>query len=70
MQAPDLSASALKSALWNTLNGIRSGEIQPDAADAIATQSREIIRTTKLQLQVATQANRDVPAEVIAFAEK
>ena len=41
----------------------------PNRADAIAAQSREILRTVKTQLQVAGQAKRGVPEEIIKFAE-
>jgi hypothetical protein len=64
-----LTAENLKSALWDTLNKVRSGEIQPSQADAIATQSREILRTVNTQLRVASQSKRDVPLEVINFSE-
>lgn len=66
----ELTASNLKETLWQTLNDIRSGSIQPGAGDAIASQAREILRTVKVQLQVTGQAKRPVPAEVITFAEK
>jgi hypothetical protein len=67
---PDLNASNLKSALWDTLNELRSGAVQPGQGDAIAAQAREILRTVKVQLQVTSQSKRSVPADVIAFAEK
>ncbi len=66
----DLTATNLKGALWETLNEIKSGAIQPGQGDAIASQAREILRTVKVQLQVTNQAKRSVPVEVIAFAEK
>jgi hypothetical protein len=69
-KTPDLNASNLKSALWETLNGLKSGAVQPGQGDAIAAQAREILRTVKVQLQVTSQSKRSVPADVIAFAEK
>jgi hypothetical protein len=66
----DLNASNLKEALWQTLNEIKAGSIQPGQGDAIASQAREILRTIKVQLQVTAQSKRSVPADVIAFAEK
>jgi len=42
----------------------------PNRADAIAAQSREILRTVKIQLQVAGQAKRQVPQEIIEFSER
>jgi hypothetical protein len=65
-----LTASSLKQALWDTLNGLSDGKIQPGQGDAIACQAREILRTVKVQLQVINQSKRSVPLEVIEFAEK
>lgn len=69
-ESKELNASNLKAALWETLNGIRSGAVQPGQGDAIAAQAREILRTVKVQLQVTSQSKRSVPADVITFAEK
>lgn len=66
----DLTATNLKSALWDTLNAVKDGSMHPGSADAIASQAREILRTVKVQLQVTQQAKRSVPADVITFAEK
>ena len=64
-----LSASNLKDALWETLTDLRTENILPNRADAIAAQAREILRTVKVQLQVAGQAKRQVPDEIIRFSE-
>lgn len=66
---PDLNAQNLKSALWTTLNAVKDGEMEPGHADAIASQAREILRTTNTQLRIVQQSKRQVPAEVINFAE-
>ena len=66
----ELTATNLKNALWDTLNDIKSGTVQPGQGDAIAAQAREILRTVKVQLQVTSQSKRSVPADVIAFSEK
>lgn len=66
----ELTATNLKAALWETLNDIKSGAIQPGQGDAIASQAREILRTVKVQLQVTSVAKRSVPVEVITFSEK
>lgn len=66
----ELNASNLKAALWDTLQDIKSGAVQPGQGDAIASQAREILRTVKVQLQVTQASKRSVPADVIAFAEK
>jgi len=66
----DLNATNLKMALWETLQAIKDGTVQPGQGDAVAAQAREILRTVKVQLQVTNQSKRSVPADVIAFAEK
>jgi hypothetical protein len=67
---PVLSAVNLKTALWETLQSLKSQVIQPGEGDAIAAQAREILRTVKIQLAVCGQAKRKVPQEVIDFAEQ
>ena len=65
-----LTASSLKDILWETLNDVKSEQMLPNRADAIAAQSREILRTIKTQLQVSSQAKRGVPTEIIEFSER
>lgn len=65
----DLSAKNLKSALWETLNSVKEGKMEASQADSVASQAREILRTTNTQLRVAQQAKRPVAADVITFAE-
>ena len=65
-----LTASSLKDILWETLTDLKHENILPNRADAIAAQSREILRTVKIQLQVAGQAKRQVPQEIIEFSER
>jgi hypothetical protein len=66
----DLTATSLKLALWETLNGLKTGNMQPAEGDAIASQAREILRTTNTQLRIFQQSKRPVSADVISFAEK
>ena len=65
----ELTAENLKNALWDTLKCIKSGQIQPAQGDAIAAQAREILRTVKVQQAVSVQTKRNLPTEVINFAE-
>lgn len=65
-----LTASSLKDILWETLTDLKTDQMMPNRADAIAAQSREILRTIKVQLQVAGQAKRAVPQEIIEFTER
>lgn len=65
-----LSARTLKNVLWETLKGLRTGHLPTNEADSIATQAREILRTTSTQLRISQQAKRPIPTEVIDFSEK
>lgn len=65
----DLNAINLKGQLWETLQGIRSGDITPGSGDAVAAQAREILRTVRTQLAIFTQANQAVTDELIEFAK-
>ena len=64
-----LTATALKNVLWDTLNEVKTGTMDPGNADSIATQAREIIRTTNTQLRISHQTKRPVPTDVINFSE-
>lgn len=64
-----LTATNLKNALWETLNNVKEGKIDAGQADSVASQAREILRTTKVQLDIARLTKRDVPAEVLTFSE-
>lgn len=65
-----LTAGSLKDILWETLTDLKYENILPNRADAIAAQSREILRTIKVQLQVAGAAKRQVPQDIIEFSER
>lgn len=65
-----LTASGLKNILWETLTDLKHENILPNRADAIAAQSREILRTIKTQLQVAGASKRAVPQDIIEFSER
>ncbi len=65
-----LTAGSLKDILWETLTDLKHDNIMPNRADSIAAQSREILRTIKVQLQVAGQAKRGVPQDIIDFSER
>lgn len=66
----ELTATNLKSALWETLNHVKTEAMSPAQADAIASQAREILRTTNTQLRIASQSSRQIPSDVINFSEK
>jgi hypothetical protein len=65
-----LTASNLKKVLWETLNQVKEGKVECGQADAIASQAREILRTTKVQLQISSLSKRDLPVDVLNFNEQ
>ena len=65
-----LNASSLRNVLWETLNDIRANQMLPNRGDAIASQAREILRTVKTQMQIASAARRGIPEDIIDFSEK
>ena len=64
----ELNAVNLKSALWDTLQKVKSGKMTAGSGDAIASQAREILRTVRTQLHVFSQASEPVSAELIEFS--
>lgn len=64
-----LTATNLKNVLWDTLLKVKSGKMEAGQADSVASQAREILRTTTVQLKVASQSNRVIAKDVIEFAE-
>lgn len=65
----NLNAKNLKETLWECLNDVKDGKIQAAEADSVATQAREILRTTNTQLRIFSQSKRNVDTELIDFAE-
>lgn len=63
-----LNAVTLKKQLWETLHQVKSGELDAAKGDAIASQAREILRTTKTQLMIIDRARVEVSAELKEFA--
>lgn len=59
-----LSAKNMKEMLWQTMQEVRSKKITPKAAQAVASQSREIIRIVRIELQVASMRG-DKPRRVL-----
>lgn len=66
---PKLNAENLKAVLWETLQSVKNGTMEAGQADSVASQAREILRTTTVQLKVASQSNRVISKDVIDFAE-
>lgn len=51
------------------MNAVKDGRMEAGQADSVASQAREILRTTNTQLRVAQQSKRAVAIDVIEFAE-
>jgi len=68
MPRNELSAKNLKATLWDTINDLREQKIDPGVADAIASQSREMIRIVREQRMIVQNAGLAMPDEVIEFA--
>ena len=47
-----LTSKNLKNTLWETLNEIKDGELEPSKGSAIAYQAREIVRTINTELRI------------------
>lgn len=69
MARTKLSAVALKETLWDTLNEVKAGKLDPAVADSVATQAREILRTVKLQCSILGQAKEALSGEIVDFAK-
>jgi hypothetical protein len=65
-----LTAVSLQNVLWETLQDIKNNEMLPNRGDAIASQAREILRTVKTQMQIASAARRGLPQSIIDFSEE
>lgn len=69
MQDLTLTAKNLKNILWSTLQKLQKRKIKVAEADAIAIQSRELVRVIRSQQGILQQGNRPVTAELINYAE-
>jgi hypothetical protein len=68
MPRNELSAKNLKGTLWDTINDLREQKIDPGVADAIASQSRELVRVTREQRMIVQNAGVAMPDELVQFA--
>lgn len=69
MDKKDLSAKAMKAVLWETLQKLESNDIDVGTADAIAQQSREIVRVIKTQQSILSQAKENITDELVSYAK-
>lgn len=64
------TAKQLKEILSDTLSRLQSKKITVREADAIAQQSREIIRVINSQKEICTYTKTTLPEELIDYATK
>lgn len=62
-----LNAKNLKNELWGVLQDVRTRKIEPIEAEAIASQSREIVRVLRVQQSVIKQASESITQEMLEF---
>ncbi len=48
-----LNTDNLKQTLWETLQGVKTKKIDPAIANSIASQSREIMRIVRTEMEIA-----------------
>ncbi len=53
VKAVNFTAVNLKKTLWDTLQAVKTGDVDYKVANAVASQSREIARIVKLELEMA-----------------
>lgn len=61
-----LTSGSLKAELWDTLQAVKAKEIDPKIANAIGTQSREIMRIIKMELTIVAMAGRKPKGRLLA----
>ena len=64
-----LSVKNMKTVLWETLQKLEKNDIDVGSADAIAQQSREIVRVIKVQQSILSQAKENITDELIDYAK-
>lgn len=62
-----LNAKNLKNELWGVLQDVREGKIEPVQAEAVASQSREIIRVVRTQQSIIKQAGQTITQDMVDF---
>lgn len=65
-----LTAKAMKTLLWETLQNLKNGSMEVSKADSVAIQCREIIRVIKTQQSIMKQAGENITQELVDYATK
>lgn len=64
-----LTASELKTTLWETLESLKIGKIEVDDATAISSLGKAIVNVTTVQLKISQHSGRTLPQDIIDFSE-
>lgn len=64
----NLTSENLKSELWNTLQLVKAKGISPQVANAVAAQSREIMRVVRTEISIADSMGKK-PSQTILRSE-
>lgn len=70
VRSEEPNATGLKRLLWETLNDVRKKRITPQAATAVALQSREIMRVVRTEFDIAKMLGERPSATLIDFKTK
>ena len=62
-----LNATNLKTLLWETINKVKAGKCDIEEANAISAGAREILRATKVQMQVTAYTQDELTDDMIAL---
>ena len=64
IKTKELTSENLSGLLWDTALSLSQGSTDPDTANAIATQSREICRVKKLQMDAIKLVGTPTKTEI------
>lgn len=67
MKNEKLTSNSLKMALWTTLKAVKSKRINPAIANSVASQSREIMRVVRAEIDIARLAGQKPGTALITF---
>lgn len=65
MREDNLNSQTLKRELWQTLQDLRRHKIDPTVANAIACQSREIMRVVRTEMAIMAASNEKPTQKLI-----
>jgi hypothetical protein len=65
-----LNAQNLKKVLWETLQDTKADVVEVEKSNAVASNAREILKTIKLQLDIARLSKQKVYEGLTSFAKE